>query len=304
MYYFYSISGTHVDNLGRTYVLDHDTHTVQYDAPSEDLETTPNFRGRREMLNRRYESLQQSFRSAHRQSQRRVKTLNNLSPVESAGAISYLPGESRGGNNVDNQVSPSVPSATSRTKKERKSEKKSKWFSLGRKSHRTVSQSSSIDPNDNIIPVVSPDILSPITPPPSFNELGISLTSPLSINDDRRESDPFGHDMLLDSLEYERAIGNQTGRNENGTERNENGNQTERNENGNQTERNENGNHTERNESNVAAILDAINTTSTQSLPQLANSDAVGVVPLSPTHKATDLEDRKSVVRERVYVLV
>ena len=233
------------------------------------------------MLNRRYESLHRSFRSAHHQSHR-VKTVNNLSPVETAGAISYLPGNSsnRQGDGVEHEV-PSVPMALTRNKKERKSDKISKWFSLGRKSHRTVSQSSSssTDPQDNIIPIASPDIMSPITPPPSFDDLGITLPPLLPVFNGGQQSELIEHNTLLDSMELEHG--------------DENRNQTEGNENRNQTEGNENGTR-----NSVAAILDAINTTSgAQSLPQSTISDENE--PVSPTHRATDLDRVRAIKAQR-----
>ena len=217
------------------------------------------------MLNRRYESLHRSFRSAHHQ-RRKVQTLNDSQLTPSTGAISYLPGDSAG--NGGRSSEPTAPLA--RTKKEQKSEKRGRWFGLGRRSNRSVSQSSvTSDPHDNIIPIVSPDILSPITPPPSLDDLGISLPPPLADpipNGGRRDSDT----MVIGSMELER---------ENGNESEQNGNQDR-----------------------VAAILSAINTTSTGGTlprPQSPVNSEEGEVPLSPTHRATDLDRVKAVKAQK-----
>ena len=122
------------------------------------------------MLNRRYQSLQRSFRSAHHQ--RRDPSLpTTLTPIESVGAISYMPLQ---------RESPQPPSATGPRSKKGKS-KSAKWFTFGRKSHTsTIPQSpATSETSDDVLPIStrgqSPDIFSPLSPPPSLEELGISL---------------------------------------------------------------------------------------------------------------------------------
>lgn len=229
------------------------------------------------MLNRRYESLQRSFRSAHHQ--RRVQTQNNLSPVESAGAISYLPSDSVGGvgdrgsrhRGSTESEDPSVPSSIARSKKEQKSDKKKGWFSLGRKNNRSVSQSPTVsDRHDNIIPIVSsPDILSPITPPPSLDELGLSLPPPLPhplSNGTQSDSIEIG---VVGDLELE--------------QRNENE--------GVLIERNGDEAMTSHRNS-AAAILDAMNRSSTQPRPQSNVEENV-----SPTHRVTNLDQVRTAAK-------
>lgn len=122
------------------------------------------------MLNRRYQSLQRSFRSAHHQ--RRDPTLpTTLTPIESVGAISYMP--------LDRESSQTSSAAGPRSKKGKS--KSAKWFSFGRKSQTsTIPQSpATSETSDNVLPIStrgqSPDIFSPLSPPPSLEELGISL---------------------------------------------------------------------------------------------------------------------------------
>lgn len=189
-----------MDHLGRSYVINHETHTVQYESPSiEGSDNVPGSQGRREMLNRRYESLQRSFRSAHHQ--RRIQTSNNLSPGESAGAISYLPGNRR----ESDELATPAPVASNRGGSSKKEQKKSRWFSLGRK-NRSISQSAPDPQDSNIIPI---DILSPITPPPSLDDLGISLppfsnsqTTPISNGELEREPDLGDHGTRPESSQH------------------------------------------------------------------------------------------------------
>ena len=122
------------------------------------------------MLNRRYQSLQRSFRSAHHQ--RRDPTLpTTLTPIESVGAISYMP--------LERESSQTSPAAGPRSKKGKS--KSAKWFTFGRKSQSsTIPQSpATSETSDNVLPIStrgqSPDIFSPLSPPPSLEELGISL---------------------------------------------------------------------------------------------------------------------------------
>lgn len=171
-----------VDNLGRTYYFDHATHTINYDGSL----TQPNgeergehgdpapvgLDARREMLNRRYQSLHRSFRTAHHR--RRDPTQEdfptNLTPVETAGAISYLPLET-----------PSDTGTTPRVKKERQKSTKN-WFTFSRNKsrHKAVSpqtSSSSSITSERLSPtaITPDDIFSPLSPPPlSLEELGIS----------------------------------------------------------------------------------------------------------------------------------
>ena len=133
------------------------------------------------MYNRRYQSLQRSFRSAHRQ--HRDPTHNfteNLSPIESVGAISYIhvAGERRSSDSGQQASEPEGAADDSSLQAQgRKSKGKGKgWFSFGRKSRQqriTQQPSSSLD-NDDVLQVslTSPDPpFSPLSPPPSMDDL-------------------------------------------------------------------------------------------------------------------------------------
>ena len=140
---------------------------------------------RREMYNRRYQSLQRSFRSAHRQ--RRDPTHNfteNLSPIESVGAISYIhvAAERRTSDSGPQASEPEAATNSSTLQAEgRKSKGKGKgWFSFGRKSQqkRIAQQPSSSLDNDDVLQVslTSPDPpFSPLSPPPSMDDLESNL---------------------------------------------------------------------------------------------------------------------------------
>ena len=217
------------------------------------------------MLNRRYESTQRSFRSVHRQ--RRVQNVTRLSLVESVGTISYQPSESE---SLENREPNAAPPSVSRDKKGRKSDKKSKWFSFSRKSNSTIPQSNSgLGAQDNIIPIeTSPDILSPITPPPTLEDLGVPLPAPptslmdsLSYSDRQQESSDNTREMVVGSLEIERPEQEATG-----------------------------------NTDRVAAILDAINRSDTQPRPQsdVTPSDEESQA-MSPTHRPSDLDRVRAV---------
>ena len=138
----------------------------------------PGLDPRREMLNRRYQSLNRSFRTAHhRRGHTHQDVPGNLAPVESVGAISYVPTES---------------SETSREEERRRRGKKDKnksstpsrgWFTFGRKSTRSMTQhaESASSISSSTIEVTTPstttlDIFAPLSPPPSLAELGIGAS--------------------------------------------------------------------------------------------------------------------------------
>ena len=132
------------------------------------------------MYNRRYQSLQRSFRSAHHQ--RRDPTHNlteNLSPIESVGAISYIhvaAGRRTSESGAQRESMHTGDDATAQPIHGGKSKGKGKgWFSFGRKGkqQRVVQQRSSSMDNDNMLHVTtSPDPpFSPLSPPPSVDEL-------------------------------------------------------------------------------------------------------------------------------------
>ena len=218
---------THIDHVGRRYVLDHSTHTVSYEQTEEGVENVPDVRARREMLNRRYQSLHRSFRSAHRERRDPSSGLTtNLSPVESVGAISYIPidanrrGSSPRGsldNTSDDASGTSPSSGTGYRNKKGKKSNKSGWFTFGRKSRTVVSESpSTSDSQDDSIPIsgqiINHDMLfSPISPPPSLEELGISLPPPLEITTnhegeigrERRLDFPEESGLLVGGLEID-----------------------------------------------------------------------------------------------------
>ena len=172
-----------IDNQGRTYYLDHDTRTVNYDDETNERPNTQGIDPRREMLNRRYQSLQRSFRSAHHQ-RRDPSVPTTLTPIESVGAISYMPLE---------RESPQPSSTTGPRSKKGKS-KSAKWFTFGRKSHTsTIPQSpATSEISDDVLPIStqgqSPDIFSPLSPPPSLEELGISLDTSEGLREHHADS--------------------------------------------------------------------------------------------------------------------
>ena len=218
---------THIDHVGRRYVLDHSTHTVNYEQTEEGVENVPDVRARREMLNRRYQSLHRSFRSAHHERRDPSSGLTtNLSPVESVGAISYIPidanrrGSSPRGsldNTSDDASGTSPSSGTGYRNKKGKKSNKSGWFTFGRKSRTVVSESpSTSDSQDDSIPIsgqiINHDMLfSPISPPPSLEELGISLPPPVGITTnhegeisrERRLDFPEESGLLVGGLEID-----------------------------------------------------------------------------------------------------
>ena len=204
LFVYYLTDEPHVDNQGRTFYMDHSNHTVNYN----DTETTQNERGggrefdaRREMLNRRYQSLQRSFRTAHHR--RRDPTHEdfpaNLTPIESVGAISYMPLESE---DAGDHHGNAAVSSSERTAKNRKSKTNRSWFTFGRKS-RTVTQSSS-SITDNMIPVnlttPTQDIFSPLTPPPTLDDLGVSLELSTSAGNNNVAADIERSSVGLDAL--------------------------------------------------------------------------------------------------------
>ena len=219
---------THIDHVGRRYVLDHSTHTVNYEQTEEGVENVPDVSARREMLNRRYQSLHRSFRSAHRERRDPSSGLTtNLSPVESVGAISYIPidanrrGSSPRGSldNTSDDASGTSPSSfgTGYRNKKGKKPNKSGWFTFGRKSRTVVSESpNTSDIQDDSIPIsgqiINHDMLfSPISPPPSLEELGISLPPPVGITTnhegeigrERRLDFPEESGLLVGGLEID-----------------------------------------------------------------------------------------------------
>ncbi|XP_003383206.1 PREDICTED: uncharacterized protein LOC100640398 [Amphimedon queenslandica] len=183
----------HVDNIGRTYYMDHTTHTIHYgdstsSQPTRDSEERDGEGGgergaldaRREMLNRRYQSLHRSFRSAHhhRRNHSQQDFASNLAPVESVGAISYVPLDS-------SETQQDATGERGRRRDKGKSSTPSRgWFNFGRKSTnrsmtRQAESTSTISSDTVNIEVTSPpgviDIFAPLSPPPpSLSELGIT----------------------------------------------------------------------------------------------------------------------------------
>ena len=180
----------HIDNIGRTYYMDHTTHTIHYgnstssqpagvneDQDGEGGAERGALDARREMLNRRYQSLHRSFRSAHhhRRNHSQQDFPSNLAPVESVGAISYVP--------LDNSETQDTAGDRGRRKDKGKSSTPSRgWFNFSRKStnQRMVRQAESTSTiSSDTIEVTSPpgpiDIFAPLSPPPpSLAELGIT----------------------------------------------------------------------------------------------------------------------------------
>ena len=187
------------DHLGRMYYLDHTTHTLTYDTvpPTPEEQHRPDMTARREMLNRRYQSLQRSFRSAQR---RNPGPATSLTPTNAAGAISYTLAEDRQLQRLDlaeqdrsgtrrrsdqgrNQRRLSEEDALSNSRAKKGRSKSSKgWFSsLTRKAkspasiqQRPISDGGS---GDHVLPIASPttaDMFSPLSPPPNIEEFSSS----------------------------------------------------------------------------------------------------------------------------------
>ena len=173
--------------------MDHTTHTIHYgdnssSQPARASEERDGEGGaergaldaRREMLNRRYQSLHRSFRSAHhhRRNQSQQDFPSNLAPVESVGAISYVPLDS-------SETQRDTTEERGRRRDKGKSSTPSRgWFNFGRKSTnrsmtRQAESTSTISSDTINIEVSSPpgviDIFAPLSPPPpSLSELGIA----------------------------------------------------------------------------------------------------------------------------------
>ena len=192
-------------------------------SPSDDQQPAPTERemtGRREMYNRRYQSLQRSFRSAHQQRRDPNRTFSqNLTPVESVGAISYIPVNS----GTNRQGSSEGEGATeASTLPHRGTKNKSKgWFTFGRRGkHQRITQqtssSSSTEADEALhISLTSPDpLFSPLTPPPSMDDFESTPSShtrspeqPTSEDRERRMDVPDDGDMMVGRLELEHERG-------------------------------------------------------------------------------------------------